>query len=229
MTTDTNSVQQETHPEFPTATLQPRRQLTRQVLGNSRMWWATLAALAVAGVLVWQSMEQAGPEISIDFPEGHGLKVGDFVRHRGIDVGHVDRIELADDLKNIEVGITLLHGADGLAREGSRFWIVRPQLSLTEVRGLETAVGAKYIAVRPGTTDGNQCRKFVGLAAPPAGDLDERGMEIVLRGDESFGLYAGAPVAWRGVDVGEVLSVNLASDTRTWMFASGWMPLTAIC
>ncbi len=39
-------------------------------------------------------------------------------------------------------------------------------------------------------------------------------MEVVLRGEDSFGLYVRAPIAWRGVDVGEVLSVNLAADTR---------------
>lgn len=200
--------------EFPSARLEPRQQFARQVLGASRMWWATVVALAVTGVLVWRSIEQTGPEITIQFPEGHGLQVGDFVRHRGVDVGHVDRIKLADDLENIEVAVTLFHGADGLARKDTRFWIVRPQLSLTEIRGLETAVGAKYIAVSPVGSGGKACYEFTGLAAPPPGDVDERGIEIVLRGEESYGLYPSAPVSWRGVDVGEVLSVDLASDTR---------------
>ena len=37
-----------------------------------------------------------------------------------------------------------------LACEGSRFWIVRPQVSLSRVAGLETVVGARYIGALPG-------------------------------------------------------------------------------
>lgn len=181
---------------------------------SSRVWWVTLLAVALAGYLVWQSINESGPQIMIRFREGHGLKVGDFVRHRGIDVGHVERIELSEDLQSIEVEVALLRGAEGLAREGTQFWIVRPQVSLTEVRGLETALGAKYIAVRPSTTMGNRHYDFQGLATPPIGDQDRRGLEIILRGRDSFGLYPGAPITWRGVAVGEVLSVNLAADTR---------------
>lgn len=181
---------------------------------SSRVWWVTLLAVGLAGYLVWQSISQSGPQITIRFREGHGLKVGDFVRHRGIDVGHVERIELSEDLQTIQVQVALLRGAEGLAREGTQFWIVRPQVSLTEVRGLETALGAKYIGVRPSPTNGNRQYEFQGLATPPIGDLDRRGLEIILRGSDSYGLYPGAPITWRGVTVGEVLSVNLAADTR---------------
>lgn len=182
------------------------------------MWWATLAAVLVAGYLVYRSIEPAGPEITIRFPEGHGLKVGDYVRYRGIDVGHVDRVDLTDDLTGVEVQVTLLHGADDLAREATQFWIVRPQLSLTEIRGIETAVGAKYIAAQPAAeqppSDNRVVYEFQGLNAPPPGAVDDRGVEIVLRGNDSYALTAGAPVTWRGVDVGQVLSADLASDTR---------------
>lgn len=204
--------------EFPEARLEKRVPWVRRVMGSSRMWWATLAAVLVAGYLVVRSIDQTGPEITIQFPEGHGLKVGDFVRYRGIDVGHVDRIDLTGDLTGVEVQVTLLHGAEDLAREATQFWIVRPQLSLTEIRGIETALGAKYIAAHPSVGRSDQENspqfEFQGLSAPPPGAIDDEGMEMVLRGDDSHGLTTGAPVTWRGVDVGQVLSSDLASDTR---------------
>ncbi|MGI9457079.1 MAG: MlaD family protein, partial [Aeoliella sp.] len=115
--------------EFPVATLQRRASRWKNLFGGSRMWWATLACLVVAGILTWQSIEKTGPVIIIGFPEGHGLQVGDFVRHRGIDVGHVDRVDLRPDLSGIRVEVTLLPGAEPLAQEETQFWIVHPQLS----------------------------------------------------------------------------------------------------
>jgi paraquat-inducible protein B len=174
------------------------------------MWWATLACLLVAVALVWLSLPEFGPKISIRFPEGHGLKPGDVMRHRGIDVGEVTQIDLSDDLAAIDVHVTLRPAAAALAREGSRFWIVRPQLSIEGIQGLETAVGAKYIGVSPGGPTTARQTRFEGLASAPPDELVHDGVEIVLRSDSRHGLMAGAPVTWRGVDVGQVLSVGLS-------------------
>lgn len=209
-----DSAQDTSTPTFPLAEATVRQSFLVWILTGSRMWWLTLLSLVIAIVLVWQSVEERGPEIRIRFPEGHGLKVGDFVRHRGIDVGHVDRIHLSSDLQYVDVTVTLLQGAEGLAREGSQFWIERPQVSLTQVRGLDTALGGKYVGVRPGNPEDSACYEFQGMASAPTGELDERGVEVVLRGERSYGLQVGAPLTWRGVEVGEVLSVTLAADTR---------------
>ena len=117
---------------------------------RSKFWWLTLLCVIVAAVLTWFSTGTSGPEIVIHFDEGHGIKAGDALRHRGIDVGQVVSVDLNADLSGIDVRVRLSSAAAGLARDGSRFWIVRPQLSLTAVSGLDTALGAKYIAVDPG-------------------------------------------------------------------------------
>lgn len=205
---------QEPSAAFPVAKIESRAARWRAILAGSRMWWVTLLCLIVAGVLVWQSIEPAGPQITIHFPEGHGLAVGDRMRHRGIDVGEVNRVDLHPDLSGVVVEVTLLPGAESLAREGAEFWIVRPRISLTEVSGLETAVGAKYIAVNPPPPEAAPAYEFDGLAAAPPGELGARGIEIVLRGADAYGLNPGSPITWRGVPVGEVLSIGLAIDTR---------------
>ena len=56
---------------------------------QSRMWWLTLMCLILAIWMAWSSLPEKGTEITIRFPEGHGLKAGDSVRYRGIDVGIV--------------------------------------------------------------------------------------------------------------------------------------------
>lgn len=186
----------------------------RTLLAASRMWWLTLICLLIAILMVWRSLPERGIEVSILFPEGHGLKTGDAVRYRGIDVGTVTELSLADSLDGVRVQVELNSAAANLAKAGSRFWIVRPQLSLTQVSGLETAVGAKYIAVSPGDRSSADKYEFEGLASAPPDEFHDHGLTVVLQSDRRHGITSGAPVRWRGVEVGQVLSAGLSADAR---------------
>ncbi|MEZ6073957.1 MAG: MlaD family protein [Pirellulales bacterium] len=133
--------------QFPLAEI--RRRLTFvDLVRGSRLWWLTLACLVVALLVAWRATRPTGATLLIHFPDGHGLRVGDAMRHRGIEVGTVDEVDLAPDLSGVDVTVVLSPAAEVLARADSQFWIVRPRVSLEGVSGLETAIGAKYIAVR---------------------------------------------------------------------------------
>ena len=199
---------------FPVADIREVRAVTSALFLRSKLWWVTIACFILAFWLTWTSIPSVGPTITIRFPDGHGLKAGDAVRHRGIEAGIVESVALSDDLSQITATVTLTPGAAGLAREGARFWIVRPQLSLAGVSGLETAVGAKYIGVSPGNPDAPQHSSFEGLGAAPPDENSGDGIDVVLRSDAKHGVTVGAPVTWRGVDVGQILSINLSPDAR---------------
>jgi paraquat-inducible protein B len=209
-----NSISQSTNGVFPVADIREVRAVTSALFLRSKLWWVTVACFILAFWLTWTSIPSVGPTITIRFPDGHGLKAGDAVRHRGIEAGIVESVALSDDLSQITATVTLTPGAAGLAREGARFWIVRPQLSLAGVSGLETAVGAKYIGVSPGNPDASQHSSFEGLGAAPPDENSGEGIDIVLRSDSKHGVTVGAPVTWRGVDVGQILSINLSPDAR---------------
>ncbi|MGI9474872.1 MAG: MlaD family protein [Rubripirellula sp.] len=198
-----------TDANFPEANIRIRKRAWAASV--SWMWLATLVCVVLAISLAWHAYEPTGQTISIRFPEGHGLKPGDALEHRGIKVGTVDSVELDDGLEGILVDIVLEQSAEAVARKGSRFWIVRPQIGLTGISGLETAVGAKYVAVMPGEGTIVQT-EFEGLANRPPESLGSRGLEVILRGDDRFGVHTGAPVTWRGVTVGQVLSSSLSPD-----------------
>ncbi|MBP89977.1 MAG: hypothetical protein CMJ64_25255 [Planctomycetaceae bacterium] len=152
-------------------------------------------------------------EITLLFREGYGLQVGDELRHRGIVVGEVSAVELNDELSGVEVTVRLIESAQRLARAGSQFWIERPDVSLTRIRGLDTLVGGRYIAVAPGPSEAEQLTKFAGLDEPPmTGEQMEGGLEIALEGRHRRGVRAGAPVLYRGHRIGQVISVGLSPD-----------------
>lgn len=193
---------------FPIASVIDR---PRSAAHLSKLWWLTGVCLLLAIGLVWTSSRDPGIAITIQFDQGHGLKVGNSVRHRGINIGQVTAITLSEDLSSIIASVSIDSIASAVATEGSRFWIVRPQIDISGVSGLETAVGSKYLAVIPGKTDTVQSH-FRGLGTRPADDQGSDGIELVLRGDDRHGIHPGAPVTWRGIDVGRVLSASLSPD-----------------
>ena len=198
-----------TEGEFPVAEVAPAKRPWWTTL--SRMWLITLTCLLIAIGLTWSAIRSPGTMIVIRFSEGHGLKPGDAVRHRGIDIGHVESVKLNPGAEGILVNAVLDLNASAIACDGSRFWIVRPQLDFTGISGLETAVGAKYIRVIPGNS-GTKQSEFEGLSTRPADELGRSGIEIILRGDDRYGVNAGSPLTWRGVEVGQVLSSSLSPD-----------------
>lgn len=176
----------------------------------SRLWLLTGLCLVIAAALMVFTPRRTGPTIVIHFTDGHGLKVGEALKYRGIEVGEVTAVDLEPSRRGIRVSVVLQPQAAPLARQGSEFWIERPQFRLTRVTGLETVVGAKFLGVRPGPAEGPVVREFDGLAAPPTlteGDFQE----VTVQFAEGYGLQAGDPVRHRGVIVGEVQAVELDS------------------
>ncbi len=194
---------------LPTAVVTKRRGVLQ-----SRVWILTGFALLLAIWLAWSSMPKPGTRISIHFPDGHGLRAGDPVRYRGIDVGTVRGIQLGRG-DGVDVSVTIDQSAKSLLSNGANFWIVRPKLALSGVSGLETAVGPKYIAVEPDSlTLESAPREFSGLAEAPQQVGERRGTEIVFQADEQFGVNAGSAVTYRGFEVGKILDVRLSDDSR---------------
>ncbi len=182
----------------------------------SRLWLVTAVCFIFALVLAWLQLKPGGPSITIRFGEGNGLQVGDPLRFRGIEVGTVEVVQLDKQLNHVEVIVELASHAAAVARQGSLFWIERPSVSLGGVRGLDTLVSGHYLSVIPGPTEAERAREFEGLDAPPGvSDLSEHGLEIVLEADDRLGLERGSPVTYRGVTVGHVLMVGLATDAAT--------------
>lgn len=173
------------------------------------VWLIPLVAAAAAGWLTWSYFGERGIPIQVVFADGHGLKSGDMVKYRGIDVGVVDELVLSRDMTRVVAEIRLHPEARGVARKGSLFWIVRPRFGLMEAKGLETVIGAKHVEVLPG--EGPPEYRFEGREENPAAAMNvPGGLSLVLETDAAGGLRVGAYVAYRQVPIGEITGVTLA-------------------
>ncbi|WP_372799409.1 MlaD family protein [Litorivivens sp.] len=150
-------------------------------------------------------------DISLHFNSGSGLNKGTELKYQGIKVGEVYAVELDENLHGVNVKARLSPSAKGLARSGSEFWLVKPQLGLVGTRNLETLVTGSYIIVRPG--EGKPKRHFVALDSQPALRKPETGLNLILTASQRGSIKAGNKVFYRDIPVGEVFDFELAPDS----------------
>ena len=192
----------------PLARVSPRR--------FSFVWLVPIFAVLGLGALLYvQTNRVRGPEITIIFTQAEGLRPGDELRHRGITVGVVRTAVLTESLDAVRVKAELRPDASRLARPGTDFWVVRPEVSLSRVAGLETLLGPRYIAVRPAEGSSSvRTFSFVGLDTPPpmVGATDSDALVISLTVRQKGSLSPGSPVLFRDIPVGFVRTIALADD-----------------
>ncbi len=181
----------------------------------SIIWLIPIVAALVGGILIYDYYQKLGVRITVVFADGQGLESGKTrIRYEGINIGRVEKIELVKGEKKVKVTARLDQSAAYLAREGTLFWIVKPQLSPGRISGLETLISGRYIALRPGKA-GNKARdSFVGLDEPLVGDKSLPGLHLVLKASRLGSLNPGTPVLHRQIEVGRIDGHQLANDNR---------------
>ncbi|MBI1380417.1 MAG: MCE family protein [Planctomycetaceae bacterium] len=178
--------------------------------GRSLAWILPAITLLALALLAYEAWRAPAVEVRVRVAEGHGIAPGAPLRYRGVEVGRVASVGLAQDLGGVELAVQLDGDAVPLAREGSRFWVERPRIASGAVSGLETLFAGPHLVVVPGPPGGSARRQFEGLPSAP---LDAAGgLEVVLETPSRGGVTVGAPVQYRQLPVGRVLSVGLTSD-----------------
>ncbi|WP_327438901.1 PqiB family protein [Pseudomonas donghuensis] len=189
---------------------------TRPASNWSAIWILPLIALVIGGWLGWQAYRESGVNIQVRFESGEGIVANKTeVVFKGMSVGKVK--ELVLDAKGSNTGviatIEMNKEAEPHLNTGTRFWLVKPSVSLAGITGLETLVSGNYIAVSPG--QGEPTKRFKALdEAPPLSD-SEPGLHLVLKADRLGSLNRDSPVFYKQIQVGRVKSYRLAEDQGT--------------
>ncbi|MBU0993655.1 MAG: MCE family protein [Proteobacteria bacterium] len=157
---------------------------------------------------------EGGFTVKIRFNSGEGLIPGSTnIQYKGLVVGKVTDIDIAEDLKGVIVSTSIKEAAAPIAVEGTLFWIVRPRLSSEGVSGINTLFSGQYIEVRPGR--GEPYFSFTGLEKPPIGDPDSPGgLHLILTADNLGSISEGAPVYYKKIKVGEIHDHELSEDKK---------------
>jgi paraquat-inducible protein B len=186
---------------------------TRPASNWSAIWVLPLVALLIGGWLAWRAYSETGIQVELIFTSGEGIEAGKTeVVYKGMPVGRVTRLKLdqSEAQRGVIATLEMNKDVEYQLRSGTRFWLVKPSVSLAGITGLETLVSGNYIAVSPGT--GDPAYSFQALPqAPPLSD-SEPGLHLTLKAERLGSLNRDSPVFYKQIQVGRVKGYALAQD-----------------
>lgn len=195
-------------------TQSPPRRTVAQVHKNRWPGWIWAVPLAAVAIVLWLVLRQVsarGIAVTVTFEDAGQMKADTTqVVYRGIVVGKVSKVVLAQDGSRAVVRLSMHDEEKKYLRAGTRFYLVGAHLSLSDPASLKAILAGPTIQMLPG--EGAPTRSFAGIV----GEAPER-LAVALPYRINFvgpvgELTPGAPVTLRGFKVGEVTGVDLSID-----------------
>lgn len=181
----------------------------------SIVWLVPLLALLIGGWLAYKAISEQGPTVTIAFNTAEGLEAGKTkIKYKDVEIGKVESIQLSDDLKGVIVTAELSKNAEKFLTDKTRFWVVRATVRGGNVSGIGTLLAGAYIGVDP-VEGGQPARAFNGLEVPPVITTGLPGRHFWLRADTLGSINVGAPVYYKQIQVGQVVSYKFGDDGQS--------------
>lgn len=197
-----------------------RQQRTQAEVRHS-VWpgWIWSVPIAAFGVAIWlgiRGLVHGGETVIVTFDNAYGMEAGDTkVMLRGVKVGDVSDVSLADDGKHVEATLKIDSDEKKYLRSGTKFFLRGAEPDLSDPASLKALVAGPEIVMEPGP--GAPADHFNGGDRKPALP-PEHGPTVtyLVRFDGAVGaLKDGAAVELRGFRVGTVTSVRLNYNAKT--------------
>ncbi|MBT8343170.1 MAG: MCE family protein, partial [Sulfurovum sp.] len=177
------------------------------------IWIVPFIALIIAGWLAYQYFAELGPEIRIIFPKNEGLIAGQSqVKFRNVPVGKVTKILITEDTQGVVVVVRMSKEAEPYMTEHAKFWIVKPEVGISGVSGLDTLISGTYIDVFS-EAGGTFKKKHIGLSQPYRNISGGEYFHLTsLNGDN---VVVGTPIYYKNLKVGQVEYIYPGLDTKS--------------
>ncbi|PWJ22312.1 Paraquat-inducible protein B [Jannaschia seohaensis] len=179
----------------------------------SAVWLVPIVAVIIALAIAYQSYANRGVLVAIAFPDASGVEIGQTtLRFREVTVGVVEDVGFSSDLSQVNVYVRVSRNIAPYLDESASFWVVQPEVTTRGVEGLNTILSGTYIQGTWDSEIGTPQTAFLGDERAPIVPPDVEGTAIVLTTRESSRLGPGAPILYRGIEVGEVAQPRLSPD-----------------
>src|SRR5215471_10580358 len=147
---------------LPHATIVPPKRARFSVI-----WIIPILAAVVAIGIAVQRILSEGPTITIVFSSAEGVEANKtFIKYKDVNIGQVTAVRLTNDFSKVAVTAQIEKHAAGLMVEDAKFWVVRPEITLSGISGLGTLLAGNYIGFEAGNSERRQTT-FAGLDQAP--------------------------------------------------------------
>lgn len=177
------------------------------------IWIVPFIAAIIALWLVYEHFSKLGPQIKIEFKNSGGLVAGQsVVKFRDVPVGKVTQIKINPKREGVIVYAQLNKDVENFLNGTTKFWIVKPEVDYSGVRGLDTLLSGSYIAMYAKRGFEEKKDLYRGLEHPYI-DINS-GDYYVVESSFPVKVQPKTPVYFRGLKVGEIDNINLDTQSK---------------
>ena len=178
------------------------------------IWIVPIIALIIAGWLGYKHFAERGPEIKIIFPQNEGLISGkSVIKFRNVPAGKVTDIYSDPKTDGVIVVVRMNNKkAKPYLTEHAKFWIVKPEVGLSGVSGLDTLLSGTYINVYSKTGGKEFKKKYIGLTQPYRDTMEGEYFHLVSANGDNTSV--GTPIYYKNIKVGQVEYMYLGLDNK---------------
>ncbi|MBO2565513.1 PqiB family protein [Shewanella algae] len=160
-----------------------------------------------------------GASFILSAKNADGLNKGSPILYRGLPIGEIEEIVLADD--GVALHARLDAPYSSLLTGTAQFWREGAELSLSGIKHPGRLLSGDAIAFLPGTGEA-QTRYALAEQAP---DLSKaKALKITLRADENPGISPDAELRYKKIAIGKVTSVALSQDFNSVEYQAEVLP-----
>jgi paraquat-inducible protein B len=180
-------------------------------------WLMPIVAIIISYGLLQEYYDKNGKQVTIYVDDIKGLNLRkSHVEYRGVKIG--DLVGIEPDKENInrfKIDVTIYKNFDYMIKDGSKFWIVSPQVSIDKIDNIGAVLTGDYIETLPPSEDISKLKAlkdkyiFTAEVQKPL----QKGKTIELLSNDGA-ISNGAKVLYKGIVVGEIYSKELQKNSN---------------
>ncbi|OUR69335.1 hypothetical protein A9Q76_09935 [Arcobacter sp. 31_11_sub10_T18] len=151
--------------------------------------------------------------LNLTFEDIEGLNHKNIkLMYKGIKVGKITSVNLNKNLNQLDAKAYVYENFKNLCLDGSSFYIVKPNISLKGVSGLDTIIKGSYVNIVKGT--GKLKNHFEVYNAKPSKSTLNQGKRFILRAKDSGSLSTSSLVYYKKINIGVIEDIDLDNNAK---------------
>ncbi len=151
--------------------------------------------------------------LNLTFEDIEGLHHNNIkLMYKGIKVGKVSSIKLNKNLNQLDAEAYIYENFKNLCLDGTSFYIVKPDISLKGVSGLDTIIKGSYVNIIKG--EGKLKTHFDVYNAKPSKSTLHQGKRFNLIAKDSGSLSPSSLVYYKKINIGVIEDIDLDNNTK---------------